>query len=188
MSSFDATALQCARCSTGIGSIEPTSQGYQLHKPDLAITAPDKSHAISYGVNKWLSCQILAAIESQGVRKFTIQSTNSDQVDTFKIWVLTPDLTISSSAGPSSEPTRTMKVLWHDSNGQDENESDMKKFLTESDIKLSKVEMDQLLEALQVNSVWIPEGARELMGWNVGLLERFTNHDLAMWHEEFPMR
>jgi ubiquitin-protein ligase E3 D len=140
-------------------------------------------------MNKWLACQILASIESQGVRKFTVQCTNPAIAESFKIWVLTPDLTVSSSAGPSPEPIRTMKVLWHDETGtEQENESDMKKFLTESEINFSKDQMEQLLRALQTNSLWVPEGARELQGWKVGLLERFTNKDLATWSAEVCMR
>ena len=82
-----------------------------------------------------------------------------------------------------------MKVLWHEETHEEqENESDMKKFLTESEIKLSQDQMEQLLLALQRNSLWVPDGARELQGWNIGLLERFTNQDLAEWNAEVHIR
>lgn len=81
-----------------------------------------------------------------------------------------------------------MKVLWHDSETDDDNESDMKKFLTESEMKLPEAEVSHLLGALQNNSLWIPEAARELQGWKVGLLERFTNDDLAQWNAEAALR
>jgi hypothetical protein len=139
-------------------------------------------------MTKWLACQILAAVESQGVRKFTIRSAETKSATTFKIWVLTPDLTVSSSAAPSSEPMRTMKVLWHTTDEEDENESEMRKFLTESELKLRTNEVEELIRTLQTTSQWIPENARELQGWHVGLLERFTNDDLAPWKVEIDMR
>jgi hypothetical protein len=139
-------------------------------------------------MTKWLACQILAAVESQGVRKFTIQSAETKSATTFKIWVLTPDLTVSSSAAPSSEPIRTMKVLWHTTDGEDENESEMRKFLTESELKLGIDEIQELMCALQRTSQWIPEKARELQGWHVGLLDRFTNDDTAQWKAKTCMR
>jgi hypothetical protein len=135
-------------------------------------------------MNKWLACQILAGVESQGVRKFTIQTPGLQTANDFKIWVLTPDLTVSSSAAPSSEPVRTMKVLWHASDADAGNESEMRTFLTESELKLGKDEAETLMGSLQQNSRWIPEGARELQGWNVGLLERFNHDDFAQWTDE----
>ena len=139
-------------------------------------------------MTKWLACQILAGVESQGVRKFTIQTPAPHAVENFKIWALTPDLTVSSSAAPSSDPIRTMKVLWHTSDVDGGNEGEMRTFLTESELKLRESEAEQLMLALQTNSRWIPEGARELQGWNVGLLERFNCEDFAQWTGEVCIR
>lgn len=72
-----------------------------------------------------------------------------------------------------------MKVLWHTTDEEDENESEMRKFLTESQLELRTTEGQELIHTLQSTTQWIPEGARELQGWHVGLLERFTNEDLA---------
>lgn len=130
-------------------------------------------------MNKWLACQILAGIESQGVRKFTIQTPDSQSIELFKIWVLTPDLTVSSTAAPSPAPVRALKVLWHTSEEAGGSGGEMRTFLTESELKLGEDEAAFLMAALQQNSMWIPEGARELQGWNVGLLERFTREDHA---------
>ena len=81
-------------------------------------------------------------------------------------------------------------MLWHDSDvdGEGWDEGEMRSFLTESELKLSKHEAEALMEALQRSSLWIPEGARELQGWKVGLLERFTNEDLAEWRGEVADR
>ena len=81
-----------------------------------------------------------------------------------------------------------MKVLWHTSDVDGGNEGEMRTFLTESELKLGKDEAEALMGSLEKNSLWIPEGARELQGWNVGLLERFTNDDFAQWTGEVCIR
>lgn len=81
-----------------------------------------------------------------------------------------------------------MKILWHESDVEEDNESDMRKFMTESELKLRNDEINALKTALQKNSHWIPESGRELQGWNVGLLERFTTEDLGQWKDEVTLR
>ena len=180
--------LQCTHCSASIGNFEAATGGYQLHKPYLSVGIQSDQGPVSYPMAKWLACQILAAVESQGVRKFTIRSRETKSAKTFKIWVLTPNLTVSSSAAPSSEPIRTMKVLWHTTDEEDENESEMRKFLTESQLELQTSEAEELLRTLQSTCQWIPECARELQGWHIGLLERFTAEDLTQWKADTSIR
>lgn len=85
---------------------------------------------------------------------------------------------------------RTMKILWHVVNDEEEekNETQMREFLTESDLKLETDEFTKLTTSLKEKSLWIPEGARELQGWKVGLLERFTDDDLKQPITGIPIR
>ena len=64
----------------------------------------------------------------------------------------------------------------------------MRKFLTESELKLEENEVEKLICTLQKTSQWIPKKARELQGWQVGLLERFTNDDLTSWKADVSIR
>lgn len=138
----------------------------------------------SFEQTKWLSLAILTAVESQGVRKFTLAlPTPHDQIKKdLRLWVFTPDLLVSTSALETPEPVRVAKILWKTEEPV-EGEEDLtarlsRQALAEGELSLSDEEVERLVEALRKSGEWLPRGAREFAGWSVGLLERFGRADV----------
>ena len=96
-----------------------------------------------------------------------------------KLWIFTPDLTISSSARSTTDPVRVVKVLWQDS---DAATGDSEKLggptSSEGELRVRKEVVAMLRETLARTTQWLPEAARRFQDWHVGLLERFTTHDI----------
>lgn len=159
--------------------LDPQPQGYRLRKPYLALTVPGTETATMYPTEKWLSCLLLSAIESQGVRKFVVHAQPASGV-ALKIWIFTPDLNVSSSAAREPEqPIRVAKVLWNDCPTPPTGAERMNgQTLSEGEIELPNQEVDKLRSCLEASAVWLPQGARIFQSWNVGLLKRFTRVDV----------
>ena len=162
-----------------LGLSEAVTGATSLHKLHLSLSTGAELAAKSHDNAKWLACLLLCAMENQGVRKFAVQRSAGAK-STLKLWVFTPDLTVSSSKMASAEPMRVVKVLWQELEDVDtgpERLSDMT--LSEGELRLQRIEVESLLELLKESAALIPEAAREFQEWNVGLLERFVTQNIS---------
>ncbi|KAK8213420.1 hypothetical protein M8818_002719 [Zalaria obscura] len=100
----DAPALKCAQCASTVGIPDAQTEGWRLYKPSLVLSPTLDAGVIEYDPSIWLSCYVLSAIDSQGVRKFAASFSN------FELWIFAQDLTYSATH--QKEPTRAMKVLF----------------------------------------------------------------------------
>jgi hypothetical protein len=119
-------------------------------------------------------------MENKGVRKFFVR-LRSPLEKTLKLWIFTPDLTVSSSALSSTEPVRVVKVLWRNEDSSDVAgpERLTSAALAEDELRMSDEETSLLCSRLEQSARLFPAGARKFQDWNVGLLERFTSADTA---------
>ena len=116
-------------------------------------------------------------MENQGVRKLTVHDTATS----LKLWIFTPDLTVSTSARASVEPIRVAKILWKDCvESADIDDRLNGTTLSEGELMLWQDDLVLLREKLKQGGDLLPEGARRFQDWNVGLLERFTREDLGL--------
>ncbi|KAM3419143.1 hypothetical protein BST61_g5088 [Cercospora zeina] len=169
--------LACTSCSTILGHIH-TSGGYKLRKMHLALTTSANSTSISYEAEKWWSCLLLSSIECQGVRKFTAQSTTSSSQG-LKLWVFTPDVTVSTSALDTPEPVRAAKVFWQDCDLSSQDIGALnQQALAEGELELPPGEMEELRAKLEKSARLLPSNARKFQEWNVALLPRFVDTDV----------
>jgi len=90
--------------------MEDSTGGFRLRKLNLSVHPKIEEPPTSYDKQKWLVCLLLCAMDTKGVRKFSVRHHDK----TIKLWLFTPDLTISSSASKSPEPVRVAKILWRD--------------------------------------------------------------------------
>ena len=121
---------------------------------------------------------MLHSLESQGVRKFTVQC-RGERTAALKLWVFSPNLAISSSASETPEPMQVMKVMWQDCPPNAAVSDGMNaQSLSEGDIDIPDYEFQELLKALQSSALLLPENARVFQAWRVSLLRRFTDEDL----------
>lgn len=179
-------SLQCNFCNTLLGHIHTSSEGYKLRKSHLSVSSNANSPIISYPADKWLACHLLSSVESQGVRKFLIESTESDEV-AIKAWIFTPDTTISSSAAENPDTMRAVKVLWITCVAPPKEAGALnRQALSEGELELPPNEMSQLQKALEQSAALLPQNARKFQSWNVGLLPRFTLSDIGS--ENYPSR
>jgi len=119
-------------------------------------------------------------METQGVRKFLAFDPDQLPTTSLKLWLFTPDLSISSSVRSSTQYIRVAKVLWQDSTTP---EIDIaaklnSSALSEGELKLGCGEVGLLRRRLEESGKLLPENARMFQDWHVGLLERFTVEDL----------
>lgn len=66
----DASPVSCNSCDAVLGYKDDQAEGLRLHKLSLALSTRATSHPQIFAPSKWLSCHLLSAIETQGVRKF----------------------------------------------------------------------------------------------------------------------
>ncbi|KXT13227.1 hypothetical protein AC579_1727 [Pseudocercospora musae] len=169
--------LRCSTCNTIVGHVH-TSGGYKLRKQHLSLSSSPSHKPASYPPEKWLACLLLASIDTQGVRKFTVRSTISDG-PAVKLWIFTPDINVSSSAATASAPIRAVKVLWQDCTlVSDDIGALNRQALMQGELELPPQEMNQLRDKLMQSKFMLPEPARKFQDWNVALLTRFTLGEL----------
>ncbi len=157
--------------------MEATTGGFRLRKLNLSVSPNNSGGFSSYDKQKWLACLLLCAMDTRGVRKFSVRHQDM----AFKLWLFTPDLTVSSSASKSPEPMRATKVLWQDIDASDDTGPELltAASLTEDELRLTKDEAQILRRLLEDSAGMLPPGARTFQDkWNVGLLERFTANDM----------
>ncbi|KAI5370060.1 Putative ubiquitin-conjugating enzyme E2-binding protein [Septoria linicola] len=175
----EASQLECNSCHTILGHIH-TSGGYKLRKLHLALSSSSTQGHESFAVEKWWSCLLLSSIECQGVRKFTAQSTGGSSQG-LKLWVFSPDMTVSTSAGNITEPLRASKVFWQDCDIASQDIGALnRQMLAEGELELPPDEMAELRDKLKSSAELLPENARKFQNWKVAILPRFTYADLPM--------
>ncbi|KAF2088328.1 hypothetical protein K490DRAFT_65005 [Saccharata proteae CBS 121410] len=175
--------LRCADCKTTIGAVDERAEGWRLWKWSVAISS-NGTPPVQYSTPKWISAQLLALIENQGVRKFVIDSQPPTSEEALNIWVFTPDLSFSSSVQSSArqDPTRAMKIFWKQIPRQQisgaTSQSLDKQSLSVEELNLPQNAFEALAVALKESAELLPASARRFSDWNVGLLERFQERDI----------
>ena len=119
-------------------------------------------------------------METQGVRKFTLQTIQPSDA-ALKLWIFTPDISVSSSTADGPEPIRGTKILWMDSVASPEHSSGAlnRQALSEGELELPPEEFQQLREALVESAALLPQSAKKFQSWNVALLPRFTSAEVT---------
>lgn len=93
--------------------------------------------------------------------------------------MFTPDLSFSSSVRRETrnDPTRAMKVFWQPIRNAEE--VLRKQGLSVEELSFPSIVTQVLFDTLRASATLLPASARKFQEWNVGLLERFTDTDLA---------
>jgi hypothetical protein len=177
-SSNDNTELECSSCNATVGILDITTRSYKITK--LALAAVSNTGAQqSFDVARWLSCYLLSSMDNEGLRKFTVSSTSGSQ-GPISIWIFAPDLSIASSVSRQDTPSRVVKVMWKPAPAHVQNARLDTQSMTEGEIEMPDFEFAALGRSLEESAILLPEGARQFLGWNVALLERFTVEDASL--------
>lgn len=163
-----------------IGYKEASTERIRLRKLQLSLSVGLGNAPTTFDAEKWLTCRLLDAMDNQGVRKFVVQEPGSTSNAALKLWIFSPDLSISSSIRSYAEYVRMAKVLWQDWNPPrgGENENLNGSALAEGELRLCHGELGLLRSRMEQSGTLLPEGARTFQEWHVGLLERFIPSDI----------
>jgi hypothetical protein len=176
----DLLYLHCASCDLALGVVDSTIEGWKLYKWSISIVKED-ALTESFTVPKWISTQLLAAVENSGVRRFVVEPSgrNDGKSDGLSLWLFTDSLSFSSSYMFffRRDPTRAMKIMWKPADNASEI-LDAHHFSHEHLIFPAHV-YEVLKKALEGSGFLLPETARKFQDWNVGLLERFSWEDVV---------
>jgi len=190
--------LQCFACDQVLGNVDSSTEGWKLYKWSVRVQKED-SVVESFSVPRWISTQLLAAVENSGVRRFVVESTAEPtsqasgmlvRCDTscqflhityyfqLQLWLFTDSLAFSSSHEfhLRRDPTRAMKILWKPIDNAAE-VMDKYHFSHEQLVFPPHV-FDILRQTLVHSAKLLPETARKFQDWRVGLLERFSWEDI----------
>ena len=138
---------------------------------------------MSYPPELFITAQLQTLIESQGVKKFLVYPDTPSSSSTpaeLLLWVFNPSLLISSSSQTllPTKPKRVMKIFYQrpvpvlSRSGADDLSTD-ELFLPPHILAILLVRLDKSQEML-------PESARKLGAWQVGVLERWSPHYLEV--------
>ena len=177
-SSNDNTDLECSSCNATVGILDITARSYKMAKLALTTTS-NAGNQQSFDMTKWLSCHLLSSMDNEGLRKFTLSSASGPQRP-ISIWIFAPDLNIASSASRQDTPLRVVKVMWKPAPAHIQNARLDTQSMTEGEIEMPAFEFAALERSLEESAILLPEGARQFLGWNVALLERFTVEDALL--------
>jgi hypothetical protein len=172
------TDLECSSCNTTVGILDNTTRSYKIAKMALAVSSKTGSQQ-SFDIVKWLSCHLLSSMDNEGLRKFVLSSASKLQ-DPISIWIFAPDLIISSSASRQDTPCRVVKIMWKPAPVQPQNSMLDTQSMTEGEIEVPAFEFAALKRSLEDSAILLPEGSRHFLGWNVALLERFSDEDASL--------
>ena len=162
-----------------IGFVDSVADGYKIRKHSLALSLGFNKAPKAFDIDKWLSCVLLDAMESQGVRKFVAYEPDSNTKHALRLWIFAPSLSISSSHQSSAKYAQVAKVLWKHTDTAIEKEEKLdSSTLGEGEIRLNPGELELLQTRLERSSSILPQDAKTFQEWHVGLLERFTSSDL----------
>jgi HECT-like Ubiquitin-conjugating enzyme (E2)-binding len=70
--------LACATCQAIVGAVDERAEGWRLYKWSLAVQSTEEAKAERFPTRAFVSAHLLALIENQGVRKFTIEAIGGD--------------------------------------------------------------------------------------------------------------
>ncbi|KAF2013120.1 hypothetical protein BU24DRAFT_424120 [Aaosphaeria arxii CBS 175.79] len=193
----DDTSVCCSSCKQVLGTIDEATEGWRVWKWNLHLSSlpaqnlENATSGITYAVQKWISVQLLSAIDFHGVRKFHIHGNNQSlaEVPSLLIWIFTPDLLVSHSSfllpsssssfavpssgyGPPASSRRAMKIFFKESTYRKPKPGESESASVE-DIAFPLDLCKELKEILVQSQQLLPAGAKRFQGWEVGLLERF---------------
>ena len=188
--SDDQGLLNCFSCGVAVGVKDKKEiNSVQLFKWSVALQRSRELDWETCSAQEVVSAMLLALIEDQAVYKFlaftgdledsktalmvskSLAFTPNTHVLAYiaQLWVFTPDLMYSTPAKPAQ---RAMKVFYNtvtDPSKLLENESN-----NIEELQLPNHTLKTLQADLQTSTKFLPQPARVLHEWTIGLLDRWT--------------
>jgi hypothetical protein len=179
---LSAEDLTCSTCGLPQGHTNAEAQGIHLSKYSLLRETSGPAPTIP----AFLTSTLISLCDRQNVRKFilypattTTSSTSSPDpapAEGLHLWLFAPSL-IYAAAGPSAAPgiQHAAKILYQSLTGTQTRALVDQSSPNTEDLPVSAFVYDAVRAALVGSTASLPESARAVMGWSVGMLERFVD-------------
>ncbi|KAL9005781.1 MAG: hypothetical protein Q9188_001447 [Gyalolechia gomerana] len=158
-----ATKLRTGRNTAGAGCGK-----IKLYKWEIRLAPTESSAWQKHPGDKFVSAEILAMIESQGVQRFVVHDGGHAEDNTgLLVWIFNTNIIYSSTLVPES-PRRAMKVYY-------KTIAHPTKVLEQEGFKADELQLPDgalrsLQSALDVSNRLLPVSAQRFQDWSVGLL------------------
>lgn len=175
------TRLCCSNCKTVLGVVdtdgESTIRGWRLNKWNikLQLSANGMCEEYSYPIVPFLSAQLLAFAEGEGIRRLIVSCDDDDkETSRLKLWLFNTDIRYTSSE--TRRPMRAVKVFYQEVVVEDGAETEQGTSLVSGgfeEVRLMREMVDGLREELRQSTDGLLEELTQFREWKVGALQRF---------------
>ncbi|KAI4177981.1 MAG: hypothetical protein LQ343_000065 [Gyalolechia ehrenbergii] len=162
-------AVHCASCKHPVGNTAGAGCGkIKLYKWEIRLAPTESSAWQKHPADKFVSAEILAMIESQGVQRFVVHDGGHAEDNTsILVWIFNTSIIYSSTLVPES-PRRAMKVYY-------KTIAHPTKVLEQEGFKADELQLPDgalrsLQSALDVSNRLLPVSSQRFQDWSVGLL------------------
>lgn len=181
------TRLCCSNCKTVIGIVdtdgESPARGWRLNKWNLKLrlAANGMSEEYSYPIAPFLSAQLLAFAEGEGIRRLVVSCDDEDskELSRLKLWLFNTDIKYTSSR--TRRPMRAVKVFYQEVEVEDGAGAEQGTSLENGgfeEVRLVREMVVGLKEELGSSTGELLEELRRFREWKVGALQRFEPGDV----------
>lgn len=140
----------------------------KIYKWEIRLALSDSNAWEEYPATKFVSAQILAMIESQGVQRFVVHNqSHEENGQSLLVWIFNTNIIYSSTHEPKG-PRRAMKVYYKTiANPTKVLE---KEGFRADELQLPDSALKSLQSALYQSNRLLPASAQRFQDWSVGLL------------------
>lgn len=179
------TRLCCNSCRTILGVVDTdreTVRGWRLNKWNLKLqlSANGMCEEYSYPIAPFLSAQLLAFAEREGIRRLIVSCDDKDEdTNRLKLWLFNTDIKYTSSG--TRRPMRAVKVFYQEvevegSVGTEQGTS--LAFGGFEEVSLMREMVEGLREELRKSTDGLLEELTQFREWKVGALQRFESEKI----------
>lgn len=174
------TRLCCRNCRTILGVVDTDRgnvRGWRLNKwgLKLQLSAHGMHEEYSYPIAPFLSAQLLAFAEGEGIRRLIVSCDGEDEeTNRLKLWLFNTDIRYASSG--TRRPMRAVKVFYQEVEISGSTETKQGTSLAYGgfeEVMLIREMVKGLVEELKKSTDGLLEELTQFREWKVGVLQRF---------------
>lgn len=171
--------LSCSNCKIILGVVDTDGEnvrGWRLNKWNLKLqlSANGICEEYSYPIAPFLSAQLLALAEGEGIRRLVIFCDDDEETSRLKLWLFNTDIRYTSSA--TRRPMRAVKVFYQEVAAEDGGEMGQGTSLASGgfeEVRLMREVVKGLRAELKQSTGGLLEELAQFKEWKVGALQRF---------------
>lgn len=173
------TRLGCSNCKSALGVIDTDGEnvrGWRLNKWNvkLQLSANGMCEEYSYPIAPFLSAQLLAFAEGEGIRRLIVFCDDDEETSRLKLWLFNTDIRYTNST--TRRPIRAVKVFYQEVGVEDGEGVGQGTSLANGgfeEVRLMREMVKGLRAELKQSTNGLLEELAQFKEWKVGVLQRF---------------